>query len=265
MIVSRGLRRPSRREALIGATAALSLSMVRTGRAEARPLAVLAATSLKPTLDEIAGLHADATGTAATVSYGASDALVQQLADGAPADLLISDAHAAMDRAIRNQLIRADTRRRIVGNRLVLVAQKTSSLIEVLLGPGTRLSALVQDGRIAIGEAEMQPGGAARAALESLSLWADAEPRIVTVAGSRLAAAMVGRGEATLAVVFASDARLEPTLKVVGVFPDLSHPPIVYEAGATPSAGAAALALLDFLQAPAAQAAFEKSGFILAH
>ena len=170
-----------------------------------------------------------------------------------------------MDLAIQHRLIRPETRRRLVGNRLVLVAEKTSSLIEVLLGPGTRLSALVQNGRIAIGDAEMQPGGAARSALESLGLWADAEPCVVAVDTSLAAAVRVGRGEASLGIVFASDARLEPAIKVVGVFPEMSHAPILYEAGATSSASAGSLAMLDFLQDRRAQAVFEKSGFILPH
>ena len=168
-----------------------------------------------------------------------------------------------MDFAVQRRLVRPETRRRLAGNRLVLVAQKTSGLIEVLLGPGTRLSALVQGGRIAIGEAEITPGGAARTALESLALWADAEPCLVSVNTTRAAAAMVGRGEAALGIVFASDARLEPAVKAVGVFPEMSHAPIVYEVGATSSASAGSLAMIAFLQDTAARTVFEKTGFIL--
>jgi molybdate transport system substrate-binding protein len=264
MIVCRGfLRQPSRRDLLIGGSAGLSAALLGRAGADERPVAVLAAASLRPALDEIASLRAEATGTQVAVTYGASDALVQQLNDGAPADLLVSGEQAAMDFAVERRLIRPETRCRLVGNRLVLVAQKTSGLIEVLLGPGTRLSQLVQGGRIAIGEPEMQAGGVARAALESLGLWADAEPCAVAVDTSRAAAALVGRGEATLGVVFASDARLEPAVKVVGVFPEMSHAPIVYEAGATLASSAGGLALLDFLQDAAARAVFEKCGFIL--
>jgi molybdate transport system substrate-binding protein len=262
MIVSRGfLRHPSRRDVLIGA-ACLSVAVPCPGRGEERPIAVLAAASLRPALEEIASLHAEATGTQVVVSYGSSDGLVQQLRDGAAADLFVSAEQAAMDLAVERHLVQPDTRRRLVGNRLVLVAPKTSGLIEVLLGPGTRLSQLVEGGRIAIGEAEMAPGGAARTALESLTLLPDAEPCTVRVDSSRAAAAMVGRGEATLGIAFASDARLEPAVKVVGVFPEMSHAPIVYEVGATASARTGSLAMIEFLQDSAARTVFEKTGFI---
>jgi molybdate transport system substrate-binding protein len=260
MIVSRGfLRHPTRRDVLI---AAAGLPFAGPGRAADRPIAVLAAASLRPALEEIAGLHAEATGTQVVVSYGSSDGLVQQLNDGAAVDLFVSGEQATMDFAVQRRLVRPETRRRLVGNRLVLVAQKTSSLIEVLLGPGTRLSALVEGGRIAIGAAEMAAGGAARTALESLTLWADAEPCLSSADTSRAAAAMVSRGEATLGIVFASDARLEPAVKAVGVFPEMSHAPIVYEVGATSAASAGSLAMIEFLQDAAARTVFEKTGFI---
>lgn len=261
MTVSRGfLRHPTRRDALIGA-ACLSFAMA--ARAEKRPIVVFAVDSLRPALDEIAGLHAAASGTPVTVRYGTSDRLVQQLNDGAAVDLFVSGEQATMDFAVQRRLVRPETRCRLAGNRLVLVAPKTSSLIEVLLSPGTRLSALVQGGRIALGEEEMAPGGAARTALESLTLWADAEPCLMTVDTSRMAAEMVGRGEAALGIVFASDARPEMAVKMVGVFPEVSHAPIVYEVGATATASADGLAMIAFLQDAAARAVFEKAGFIV--
>ncbi|NJL08540.1 MAG: solute-binding protein, partial [Methylacidiphilales bacterium] len=107
--------------------------------------------------------------------------------------------------------------------------------------------------------------GAARTALESLTLWDDAAPCTVTVETSQAVAAMVGRGEATLGIVFASDARLEPAVKVVGVFPETSHSPIVYEVGATSTASAGGLAMIEFLQAATALTVFEKAGFTFAH
>ncbi|NJL08712.1 MAG: molybdate ABC transporter substrate-binding protein [Methylacidiphilales bacterium] len=213
-------------------------------------------------LDEIMGLSAAASGLRTAVTYGASDVLVQQLAQGAAADLFISDVRAAMDFAIEHGLVKAETRRSLAVNRLVLVAPKDSSLIEVLLGPGTRLSALAGQGRIAAGYAETLATGAARSALESLGLWADAETRLSTAETSRDAAALVGRGEAPLGIVFVSDARFDPAVKVVGVFPETSHPPIVYEAGVTMGAGINAPALLDFLQSAAARTAFEKAGYL---
>ncbi|WP_170263324.1 molybdate ABC transporter substrate-binding protein [Blastochloris sulfoviridis] len=227
-----------------------------------RPLSVLAADALRPTLDDIVGLYTAASGLRVMVTYGASDALAETLDQGAAADLFISDVRAAMDLAVDRRLVKAESRRSLASNRLVLVAPKDSSLIEVLLGPGTRLSTLAGQGRIAVGAAEAMPGAVVRTALESLGLWADAEPCLTAAETSRAAVAMVGRGEAPLGIVFVSDSRFDPAVKVVGIFPETSHRPIVYEGALTATAGISAPALLDFLQSAAARAAFEKAGYL---
>jgi molybdate transport system substrate-binding protein len=48
---------------------------------------------------------------------------------------------------------------------------------------------------------------------------------------------------------------------VVGVFPEDSHPPIIYPGALTRSAQPGAKAFLDFLGSAQARAIFEKSGF----
>ncbi|BBF94204.1 molybdate ABC transporter substrate-binding protein [Blastochloris tepida] len=231
-------------------------------RPAARPLSVLAADPLRPTLDDIVGLYTAASGLRVTVTYGPSDSLVETLDQGGAADLFISDVRGAMELAVERRLVKAESRRSLASNRLVLVAPKDSSLIEVLLGPGTRLSTLAGQGRIAVGAAQAMPGAVVRAALESLGLWADAEPCLTAVETSRAAVAMVGRGEAPLGIVFVSDARSDPAVKVVGIFPETSHRPIVYEGALTATAGISAPALLDFIQSAAARAAFEKAGYL---
>jgi molybdate transport system substrate-binding protein len=51
-------------------------------------------------------------------------------------------------------------------------------------------------------------------------------------------------------------------VKIAGVFPAGSHPPVTYPVAATATAkGTAATSYLHFLQTPAAKAIFEKYGF----
>jgi hypothetical protein len=49
----------------------------------------------------------------------------------------------------------------------------------------------------------------------------------------RAALALVARGEAVLGIVYETDAKVEPNVKIVGAFPADSHPPIVYPVAAT--------------------------------
>ncbi len=77
----------------------------------------------------------------------------------------------------------------------------------------------------------------------------------------RAALALVARGEAALGIVYATDAKVEPGVKIVGVFPDDSHPAIVYPVAATVTAKPEAAGYLAFLRSRAAKSIFEKYGF----
>lgn len=77
----------------------------------------------------------------------------------------------------------------------------------------------------------------------------------------RVALAYVARGEAPLGVVFETDARAEPKVRVAAVFPAGSHTPIRYPAALTRDARPEAKAFLDYLSSPAARAVFEGAGF----
>ncbi len=63
------------------------------------------------------------------------------------------------------------------------------------------------------------------------------------------------------AIVYATDAKADPGVKVIDVFPEDSHPPILYAVALTKSARPAAHAFLDYLASPAARPRFEAEGF----
>jgi len=78
----------------------------------------------------------------------------------------------------------------------------------------------------------------------------------------RAALLFVARGEAPLGIVYQTDAVSDPTVKIVGTFPENTHPPIIYPIALTKeSANPDAAALLNFLRYPAARPAFERQGF----
>ena len=232
-----------------------------TARAE-ETLTVFAAASLKNALDDVDAAFARATGIKVAASYAASSALAKQIEQGAPADVFASADRDWMDYAHDKTLIKDATRIDLLGNRLVLIAAKDSALAEVAIGPGFDLAALAGDGRIVTGDVRAVPVGRyARAALEKLGAWAKAEPKMAMAENVRAALALVARGEAPLGIVYETDAKVEPGVKIIGRFPADSHPRIVYPFAATATAKPQAERYLGFLRSPAAKTVFERYGF----
>ena len=69
----------------------------------------------------------------------------------------------------------------------------------------------------------------------------------------RAALALVARGEAVLGIVYATDAKVEPNVKVVGAFPEGSHPAIIYPVALTKTAKPDAARYLAFLRSQTAK------------
>ncbi len=240
----------------------LVLGIAAAPLAAAETLTVFAAASLKNALDDVDAAFAKAGGGKVVASYAASSTLVRQIEQGAPADVFISADADWMDYARDKRLIRDDTRVDLLGNRLVLIAPKTSALAEVTIGPSFDLAALAGSGRIVTGDMRAVPVGRyARAALEKLGAWRTAEPKMAMAENVRAALALVARGEAPLGIVYETDARVEPNVKIIGRFPEDSHPPIVYPVAATVTAKPDVGRYLAFLRSAEAKAAFERHGF----
>jgi molybdate transport system substrate-binding protein len=77
----------------------------------------------------------------------------------------------------------------------------------------------------------------------------------------RFALNWVARGEAPLGIVYETDAKVEPAVKVIGVFPDETHDPIIYPVALTANAKPDAVQYLSFLRSQTAKSVFEKYGF----
>ena len=225
-------------------------------------LTVFAAASLKEALDEAAAAYRKQTGVPVRVSYAASSALARQIEQGAPADVFFSADLEWMDYLQQRNRLDVATRRSLLGNRLVLIAPRASKAQVDLRRPATLLAAL-GDGRLAVGQTRTVPAGKyAKASLESLSLWNGVRPRLAESESVRAALMLVARGETPLGIVYASDAKSEPDVRVVATFPEDSHPPIVYPVAALRGARAAQAArFVQWLASPAADALFTKRGF----
>ena len=227
-----------------------------------KPVIVFAAASLKEALDQAAKDFQANGGPVLKISYAGSLTLARQLEQGAPADIFISADTASMDYAATANAIVPESRFDFLGNRLVVVAGKDSSLQSLPFTSEDFRKAIGQ-GRLATGEVSSVPVGKyAKAALEKLGLWSEMESHLAMAENVRAALVFVVRGEAPLGIVYATDAAAEPNVRVVAIFPANSHPPIVYPAARVASGNnPAALKFIDFLRSPAARAIFEKQGF----
>jgi molybdate transport system substrate-binding protein len=246
------------------AIAALLAACVPHGAVAQQSVTVFAAASLKNALDDVDAAFAQTTGTNVTASYEASSSLARQIEAGAPADVFISADLRWMDYVAERKLIRPDSRTNLLGNRLVLIAPKDAKLDNVVIGPGFDIARLAGDGRIAVADVKAVPAGLyAKAALEKLGAWGAAEPKLAQAENVRATLAFVARGETPLGIVYATDAQIEPKVKIVGSFPDGSYPPVTYPVAAIADAKnkEAATRYLAFLHSTAAKAIFEKYGF----
>jgi molybdate transport system substrate-binding protein len=225
---------------------------------------VFAAASLKNALDAINAEWQKESGKETTVSYAASSALAKQVEQGAPADVFISADLAWMDYLAEKKLIKDDTRANLLGNRIVLVSGKADAQ-PVEIKQGFDLTTLIGDGRLAMGAVDSVPAGKyGKAALEKLGVWSSVEQKVAGAESVRAALLLVSRGEAPYGIVYQTDAAADPGVKVVGTFPEDSHPPIIYPiAITTDSKNADAAAYVDFIKSDKAAPLFEKQGFTI--
>ncbi len=233
--------------------------------AQDQRMIVFAAASLKDALDEVNAAYKQAKDVEIVTSYAGSGALIKQIEQGAPAEVFISADLESMDYGAQKKAVQDNTRVNLLGNRLVLIAAADAKISNVTINSSFDLAGLAGNGRITTGDVRAVPVGRyAQAALEKLGLWTAAQPKLAMVENVRVALSLVARGEAPLGIVYETDAKAEPKVKVIGAFPADSHPAIIYPAALTAAAKPGnAAAYLDFLQSPAARAIFEKRGFTI--
>jgi molybdate transport system substrate-binding protein len=217
---------------------------------------------MKNAVDDINAEFAKRTGIKVTASYAASSALAKQIENGAPADVFASADLEWMDYLAQKRLIKDDARVNLLGNKLVLIAPKDSKFDKIEIGTGFDLAKIAGDRRIAVADVRAVPAGKyAKAALESLGSWAAVENKLAMAENVRAALALVSRGETAAGIVYETDAKIDPGVKIVGAFPEASHPPITYPVALTASAKPDAARYLAYLRSPQAKAIFEKYGF----
>jgi len=226
--------------------------------AHAQQPLVFAAASLKNALDEVAAMSP----AKPTISYGASSVLAKQIEAGAPAQVFISADLDWMDYLSGKSLIKADTRSNLLGNRIVLIAPKDKAQA-VDIKPGFDLAKILGDGRLSMANVDSVPAGKyGKAALEKLGVWASVSSKIAQAENVRAALLLVSRGETPAGIVYQTDAAADPNVKIIGTFPEDTHPRIIYPIAITASATHPdAAGFLAYLKSSKASPLFEAQGF----
>ena len=240
--------------------AVLAMALMAAGLAQAADVTVSAAASLTNAFKELApAFEAAHPGTKLLFNFAASDALLAQIAKGAPVDVFASADQETMDKAQQQKLLVDGTRRNFVSNALVVITPAEGGV--VLKG----LADLQQPGvkRIAIGKPEGVPAGRyAKGALEKANLWSVIEPKAVFAQNVRQALDYVSRGETEAGFVYATDAFvLKDKVKVLFSVPTetpISYPIAVTHGGTNEAGGKQ---FLDFVASAAGQAVLAKYGF----
>ena len=185
---------------------------------------------------------------------------------GAPADLIASADEQWMDELQTRGLVAPGTRADLLGNRLVVVAPVGGTARLGSTGGGVeggRLAAVLARGPVAMADPAAVPAGLyGKAALERLGAWPAIAPHVVRADSVRAALALVERGAAPFGIVYATDAMASKAVRIAGVFPEGSHPPIRYPlARLARSRNVEAEGFRRFLTSDAGQAVFRHFGF----
>ncbi len=226
---------------------------------------VFVAASAGTAVEEIGDLFRRGGHGAIRISAASSSTLAKQIAQGAPADAYLSANRDWMDYLVDRGRIEAASRIDLLSNTLVLIAPGDSPLA-LTIEAGFPLAAALGGGRLVIGDPSHVPAGRyAREALESLGVWEAVAPRVVGTQDVRAALLLIARGEAPAGIVYATDALIEPRVRIVAEFPPDSHTPISYPfALVTGPSGSLAGRFAQFLRSAQAAEVFRRHGFTLA-
>ena len=229
--------------------------------AMAGEITVSAAASLTNAFKDIAqGYESAHPDSKVLLNFGASGALLQQMAKGAPVDVFASADQETMDAAQQQGLVRAADRQDFVRNALVVVAPMDAkappAALKDLVGPGVARVALALPASVPVGRDGKQ-------GLEAAGLWGAVLPKVINTTNVRQSLDYVARGEVDAGFVYATDAALMKD-KVKTAFAVPLDRAILYPIARTAASGNAteAAAFIAYVRSPTGQAILARYGFL---
>ncbi|MBN2703060.1 MAG: molybdate ABC transporter substrate-binding protein [Pontiellaceae bacterium] len=216
---------------------------------------VFSAASTTDVMKELAAGYKASGGEEVRFNFASSGDLARQIEAGAPAQLFLSANTKWMDYLAEKKLLIDDTRTNLVMNTLVLITPKNSTMTYEAFPANLK-------GMLAVGDFKSVPAGTyAEASLKSLGWLDKVQGKLVKGSNVRTVLMYVERGEVDAGIVYRTDAIQSDKVKITGIFPDGSHPEIVYPAACL-KGGDAAKGFLTFIQSDAAKVIWEKYGFV---
>lgn len=220
---------------------------------------VYAAASLTNAINELDVIYEQKNKVQIQTSYAGSSTLAKQIEAGAPADIFISADVQWMDYLQKKQLVSANDRVNLLGNRLVVIAPKARP-IKLKIDKSFDFTRVVQ-GKWCTGDTKSVPVGKyAKQALTSIGWWDNVSTRLVETEDVRAALNFVARGECQLGIVYATDAAISKNVVIIGTFPKNTHQAIIYPIGLVKK-NTESMKFYKFLQSSQATKVFKKYGF----
>ncbi|HEX5062687.1 MAG TPA: molybdate ABC transporter substrate-binding protein [Kofleriaceae bacterium] len=214
------------------------------------------AASLRYAMPDVVAAYEKKSGVTIDVTYGASDAIGDQLAHGAALDALVVADAVALDRQIAARTIDESSRREVATNAIVLIGPPGST------PTFATLATLHVGTKIAIGDPATVPVGRyAKQYLESLGEWSTLEPQLIYGGDVAGVLALAKQGRARLAVVYRTDARAAAPLVVLDDPPDAPKASVVAGIATHSKHAAAARAFTEFLASPEGHEILARYGF----
>lgn len=223
---------------------------------------VYCAVSLTDVISEISGEFENETGIKVKLNLASSGTLARQIEMGAVPDLYISANRSWLDYLDERGKLRSDSKIKIAGNRLVLIAPSESDLEPVPFTPDLDLPSLFK-GRLSIGDPQHVPAGAyAVELLKSLHCLSELQPRFLPAKDVRSALMVVELGEAEAGIVYKTDALKSQKVKVITEFPDSLYQPVSYNMAFTKGRkNDRSLQLYNYIVSDKLQPVWKKYGF----
>ncbi len=196
------------------------------------------------------------------LQFGPSSGLARQIADGAPADILITAHMRWIDYLIDAGKVEGQPTS-FASNSLVCIALKSTTFEGPTPGDLNSLAgALKTDDRIAIADESVPAGDYTRQALTSANLLPTLKPYFVGQDDARSTLRAVTQGQAKVGFVYASDANLESIQTLFAIDPS-THEAIYYWACAVraKTQNPSATTFLESLHSTAVQDLLRESGF----
>ncbi len=245
---------------LLSFACCLIQSCSKNNLSQTEEITVSAAASLKDALEEIKPLYEENNPrTTITYNFASSGSLQRQIEQGAPVDIFFPAATQQMDALQNKGLLLKETRQDLLTNRMVLVVPQNNQTIKSFADLTTKSAT-----KIALGEPKSVPAGTyAQEVIKTLQINRAIQPKVIYGKDVRQVLHYVATGNVDGGIVYLTDAKVFPEVKIIAQAPNNSHGAIVYPVAVIKDSAnpEEAQQLLQFLFSSEAQVVFEDYGF----